>query len=106
MAASPTIQPARPAARPAVKPAAKPAAAGPAVPAALPAYLRAPSVAKAAAPVVAPLSTTGQPIDAAVRTTLEARFQRDLSGVRVHPNAGDKISATVPGARAVTIGDD
>ncbi len=114
MAARPALQAARSPAKVAAKPAAPLAAVRhiPKVEAGrpLPAYLRTPKPSKVAAPAAPPSaakqSASGQPLDSAVRTSLESRFQHDLSRVRVHTNAGDKLAATVPGARAVTIGSD
>lgn len=118
MGARPALQTARPAVRTAApKPAAPSAATGtvrhiPRVEAAnpLPVYLRTAKASKIAAPASPPSSarhsSSGKPLDSALRTSLESRFQRDLSGVRIHSNAGDKLASTIPGARAVTIGSD
>jgi phage-related protein len=66
---------------------------------ALPVYLRQSEKPARAGASVAPL-------DSALRGEFEARFQKDLSAVRVHRDATGPIASTVPGARAVTIGTD
>ena len=103
-AVAPRLAPApKAASRPSPKPARTPTAA-PAIKtpgaASLPAYLRQPSQ-PGSRPANA--STT---FDSALRGHFEARFQQDISNVRVHPNSPDRIASTVPGARAVTVGED
>jgi hypothetical protein len=48
----------------------------------------------------------GRPLDAGTRATLEPRFGRDFSGVRVHDGAGAAASASTLDAAAFTVGRD
>lgn len=52
------------------------------------------------------LATPGHPLDQADRIDLEARFQRDLSRVRVHTDDAAAASARAIGASAYTVGQD
>jgi hypothetical protein len=48
----------------------------------------------------------GRPLDPAVKTYMEPRFQHDFSGVRVHTDSNASESARALNARAYTVGDD
>ncbi|HEU5453042.1 MAG TPA: DUF4157 domain-containing protein [Terriglobales bacterium] len=48
----------------------------------------------------------GRPLDATQRQKFEARFRHDLSDVRLHLGASDRIQQLSPGAQAVTVGAD
>lgn len=48
----------------------------------------------------------GRPLDSVRQHRFEAAFRRDLSAVRVHFNATDRIQQLSPGAQAVTSGND
>ena len=50
------------------------------------------------------LSSSGQPLDLAVRGFMESRFSRDFSGVRVHKDARAAESARAVNALAYTVG--
>lgn len=50
------------------------------------------------------LSSPGQPLDGVVRQSMESRFRRDFSGVRVHTDAKAAESAATVQARAYTAG--
>lgn len=69
--------------------------------ASLPAYLRQPDK-----PTPARATASVGPLDPALRGQFEARFQQDFSAVRVHRDASGPITSTIPGARAVTVGND
>ncbi|MFG3055402.1 DUF4157 domain-containing protein [Kitasatospora sp. NPDC048239] len=51
------------------------------------------------------LESAGQPLDDAVRATVERRFGRDFSGIRVHADADAAESAREVGAHAYTVGE-
>ena len=51
------------------------------------------------------LRTSGQPLDDATRTDMEARLGADFSDVRIHNDAAAKASAAEIGARAYTSGN-
>lgn len=71
-----------------------------------PSSLTLPSFARAATERSAENSGGGQTLDTAIRQRFEKNFQRDLSAVRVHPNSQGKVDSIVPGARAITVGND
>jgi hypothetical protein len=48
----------------------------------------------------------GQPLNPALREEMEARFNDDLSAVRIHNDAGAARSAAAVSARAYTVGDE
>lgn len=50
------------------------------------------------------LSSPGQPLDAAARSSMEPRFGQDLGGVRVHVGSEAAESARALNARAYTVG--
>ena len=50
------------------------------------------------------IRSEGQPLDLATRTTMESRFGRDFSQVRVHADAAAARSAAQASARAYTVG--
>ena len=52
------------------------------------------------------LRTTGQPLDARTRATMESRFGFDFSGVRIHADGQGARSAEAVNALAYTVGDD
>ena len=52
------------------------------------------------------LASPGRPLDAATRSTMEARFGHDFGRVRVHTDARAARSASAVGARAYTVGRD
>src|SRR6185295_12299730 len=52
------------------------------------------------------LRSQGQPLDPEARTAMEASFQHDFSGVRVHSDGSAAASARAVGARAYTVGAD
>ncbi|MFF7097900.1 DUF4157 domain-containing protein [Streptomyces rubradiris] len=51
------------------------------------------------------LRTSGQPLDGATRSDMEARLGADFSDVRIHADAAAKASAAEVGARAYTSGN-
>src|SRR5690348_6780024 len=63
-----------------------------------------PGTASAAAQISPP--GTGQPLDPAIRATMEPRFGQDFSGVRIHTDSQAAQSAQALGARAYTVGQD
>jgi phage-related protein len=52
------------------------------------------------------VASGGHALDSVARQRFEMKFQRDLSQVRIHPDSQAKINSVVPGARALTIGND
>ena len=52
------------------------------------------------------LDSEGQPLDASARSQMEALFNEDFSGVRIHTDAGAAESAQAVEARAYTSGED
>ncbi len=50
--------------------------------------------------------SAGQAIDAPLRQRMESRFLNDFSGVRIHPDAGQKVGSLAGNVRAVTLGND
>src|SRR5262249_40220505 len=48
----------------------------------------------------------GSSLDTVRKQRFEASFRQDLSAVRVHFNAGDKVQQLAPGAQAVTVGSN
>lgn len=56
--------------------------------------------------VYAALGRSGRPLEAPLRPWLEARFQHDFSGVRLHTDGTAAASAQAVGALAYTVGQD
>jgi outer membrane protein OmpA-like peptidoglycan-associated protein len=52
------------------------------------------------------LTTTGEPLDTATRSTMESRFGQDFSGIRVHADPESASSAQAVGAKAYASGDE
>ena len=52
------------------------------------------------------LSTSGRPLDAPLRRSMESRFGYDFSGVRVHDDARSAATAASIDAAAFTVGED
>ena len=71
---------------------------------------RAPASPSAAQPVRAEvdgaLTSSGRPLDASARRSLEARFGYDFSGVRIHDDARAAEAASSIDAAAFTVGED
>jgi Domain of unknown function (DUF4157) len=51
------------------------------------------------------LHTSGEPLDAATRSVMEARFGHDFSRIRVHADASGAASARAVAAHAYTVGE-
>jgi outer membrane protein OmpA-like peptidoglycan-associated protein len=51
------------------------------------------------------LTTTGEPLDTAARSTMESRFGQDFSGIRVHADPESASSAQAVGAKAYASGE-
>jgi Domain of unknown function (DUF4157) len=52
------------------------------------------------------VSSPGQPLDEPIRATMEPRFGRDFSRVRIHTGSDAAASAQTVNACAYTVGDD